>query len=201
MRQTIAVAALALGGLAACGGAARPIKYYILQLPAAGPTATANPWPVSLLVGRLSAPHLFRDERIVYRVGTEQLGAYEYHRWAEPPTEMFEAILVRMLRDSGRYRTVQTLRSDARGDYIVRGRLHHLEEVTGGQIVARVALEIELFEIKSGATVWSQFYSQDEPVNGKEVPALVEAFDRNVQRGLAQITAGIDQYFAIHPPK
>jgi ABC-type uncharacterized transport system auxiliary subunit len=203
MRQVIAVPTLALvvGALAGCG-AARPSKYYQLEVPQVPSAAgTHDPYPVALLVGRLAAPHLYRDERIVYRTGPEQLGTYQYHRWAEPPTEMLEAILLRMLRASGRYRTVQSLRSNARGDYIIRGRLQNLEEVSGGSLAARVAFEIELYEIKTGTTVWSQFYSRDEPVTGKGVAEVVAALDRNVQRGLEQISAGLEQYFAIHSAK
>ncbi len=204
MRRVNCVVGVALGvvGLAGCGGAARPSNYYQLAVPAMPPVAAgADAYPVALLVGRLTAPHLYRDDRIVYRTGAERLGTYEYHRWAEPPTEMLEAILLRMLRQSGRYQTVQLQRSNARGDFIVHGRLQSFEEISGEPIRARVALEIELFEVKSGTTVWSQFYSHDEPVNGKDVSAVVEALDRNVQQGMAQITAGIDHYFASHPPK
>ena len=204
MRRVNRVVTVALGvvGLAGCGGAARPSKYYQLALPAMPSAATgADAYPVALLVGRLTAPHLYRDDRIVYRAGAEQLGTYEYHRWAEPPTEMLEVILLRMLRQSGRYQTVQLLRSNTRGDFILRGHLQSFEEISGEPIRARVALEIELFEVKSGTTVWSQFYSHDEPVNGKDVSAVVEGLDRNVQQGMAQITAGIDHYFASHPPK
>jgi ABC-type uncharacterized transport system auxiliary subunit len=204
MRRVNCVVAVALGvvGMAGCGGAARPSKYYQLALPPSPPPATGTEaYPVALLVGRLTAPHLYRDDRIVYRTGGEQMGTYEYHRWAEPPTEMLEAILLRMLRQSGRYQTVQLLRSNSRGDFILRGRLHNFEEIASEPILARVALEIELFEVKSGTTVWSQFYSHDEPVKSKEVPAIVEALDRNVQQGMAQIIAGIDQYFRSHPPK
>ncbi len=203
MRHVIAVLVIAplVGGLAGCG-ATRPSKYYELQVPASSPQeGGSNTYPVALLVGRLTAPHLYRDDRIVYRTGPEQLGTYEYHRWAEPPTEMLEAILLRRLRESGRYRTVQLLRSNARGDFIIRGRLHNFEEVSGSPLAARVALEIELDELKTGTTVWSQFYSHDEPVNGKDVSAVVQALNRNVQQGLAQITDGIEQYFASHPPK
>jgi len=202
MRQVIAVLSLALvvGALAGCG-ATRPSKYYQLEVPQVPSAAGGrDPYPVALLVGRLTAPHLYRDDRIVYRTGP-QLGTYQYHRWAEPPTEMLEAVLLRTLRASGHYRTVQSLRSNARGDYIIRGRLQNLEEVSGGSLAARVTFEIELYEIKTGTTVWSQFYSRDEPVNGKGVAEVVAALDRNVQRGLEQITSGLDQYFAAHPPK
>jgi len=185
--------------MAACGST-RPSKYYQLEVPET-PAAVSNTWPVALLLGRISAPHLYRDDRIVYRTGPEQLGTYEYHRWAEPPTEMLEAVLLRMLRASGRYRTVQLLRSNARGDFILRGRLHHLEEVSDGSLLARVAFEMELYEIKTGTTVWTHFYSSDEPVQGKEVAQVVQGLDRNVKRGLQEVTTGLEQYFSAHPPK
>jgi ABC-type uncharacterized transport system auxiliary subunit len=168
------------------------------------PAAQASggaPVPVTLIVGRFSAPHLYRDNRIVYTTGPLQLGTYEYHRWVEPPTEMLESMLLRLLRDSGRYATVQALRSSARGDYIVRGRLMSIEEVSSNPLAARAAFEVELFDVKSGKTVWSQTYSHDEPVSGKDVSSVVEAMNRNVQRGLEQMVAGIHQYFASNPPK
>ncbi len=201
MRPVVAliVIVMAAGAMAACGST-RPSKYYQIEVPET-PPAASNPWPVALLLGRISAPHLYRDDRIVYRTGPEQLGAYEYHRWAEPPTEMLEDALLRMLRASGRYRTVQPLRSNARGDFILRGRLHHFEEVSGGSLAARVAFEMELYEPQTGTTVWTHFYSSDEPVQGKEVAQVVQALDRNVKRGLQEVTTGLEQYFSAHPPK
>src|SRR5712692_1885797 len=201
MRPVVAVVVIvvAAGAMAACGST-RPSKYYQLEVPET-PPAAANAYPVALLVGRFTAPHLFRDDRIVYRTGPGQLGTYEYHRWAEPPTDMLEAMLVRMLRDSGRYATVQLLRSNARGDYIVRGRLHEMDELSGAPLAARVAFDVELYEIKSGTTVWSRAYTHDEPVAGKDVPAVVAALNRNVQRGMGEIVAGLDAYFAAHPQR
>jgi len=185
--------------LVSCG-AARPSKYYSLDLPGAS-AAGGNTHEVALLVGHLSAPHLYRDDRLVYRTGTTEIGTYEYHRWAEPPSDMLEAMLLHLLRASGKYRTVQRLGSNARGDYILRGRLHRLEEGNSGGLTARVAFEIELYEQASGTTVWSHFYSHDDPVNGKDVPAVVEAMNRNVQRGLAEVAARLDQFFDSLPKK
>ncbi len=190
---------LALAGMAGCGGA-RPSKYYTLELPAV-PDARLNTYPVALRVGRISAPHFFHDDRIVYRNSGTEIGAYDYQRWAEPPTEMLETMLVRMLRGSGRYRSVEDQRSNTPGDFILRGRLYDFEEVDEGAIVARVVMEIDLYQQKTSTTVWSHFYSHDEPVNGKTVPAVVEALNRNVQRGLQEVAAGLDQYFAENASK
>lgn len=201
MRRTLqsAAAVLLLAGAAGCG-AAHPSKYYTLELPADSPSAT-NRFPVSLLVGHISAPHLFRDDKIVYRSGKEQLGTYAYQRWAEPPTDMLEEMLVRQLRGSGRFQSVERLASSARGDYILRGHLSRLEETDSHGIQASFALELELFHPKTSTTVWDHFYSHDEPVAGKTVPDVVAALNRNVQRGLAELTANLEEYFTTNLPK
>jgi ABC-type uncharacterized transport system auxiliary subunit len=186
--------------LAGCG-ATRPSKFYSIDLPVASAPA-GKPWPVSLLVGRVTAPHILRDDRIAYRMSPTQIGMYDYHRWSEPPATMMEALLVRRLRAEGRFRSVLALSSNARGEFVLRGRLHQFEEVAAGAgLTARVALEVELFERSSGTAVWSNLYSADEPVSGKEVPAVVEALNRGTQRALEQVTSGINAYFTAHPPK
>ena len=201
-RVLILAALLAVAMLAGCGGA-RPNHYYMLQLPAPPPAqqSSAAAYPVSLLVANVAAAHLYREDAIVYRTGTVQMGTYEYHRWVEPPTEMFRTLLIRVLRNSDRYASVQELRSSAQGEYILRGRLYHFEEVSGPPLSAQVSLELNLVEVKTGAAVWSKLYASDEPVQGKDVKDVVEALNRGAQRGIQTLVTELDQYFASHPPQ
>jgi ABC-type uncharacterized transport system auxiliary subunit len=161
-----AMCAVGMSIAAAGCGAARPVKYYQLTVPGdMSSTSDASAIPVTLLVGPLLGSRIYRDDRIVYSSG-EQMGMYESERWASPPTEMFQEVLFRELRASGKYKTVNMLRSNARGDYILNGRLYDFKEVTGGTFAARIAVEYELRDTKTGATVWSHYYSHDEPVSG-----------------------------------
>ncbi len=200
-RALITAAALTVGLLSGCG-ATRPSKYYQLTVPA-DPSVVekADAVPVTLLLGALMTSHLYREDRIVYGDGAEQLGAYEYQRWAEPPTEMIEEVLLRELRASGRYRAVQSRRSNMQGDFALRGRLYDFKELNGAQMSARVTLELEMRDLKNGATVWTHYYTHDEPVSGKDVPAVVAALDKNVQGGVKEVVESLDQYFATHPVK
>jgi ABC-type uncharacterized transport system auxiliary subunit len=195
---TFAICAVLIGGC----GAARPSKYYQLTVPgdASSPATDPAVVPVSLLLGSLTASHLYREDRIVYSSTGESMGTYEYQRWAEPPTEMIQDVLSRELRASGRYASVNSLRSNSRGDYVLSGRLYDFKEVSANPMVARVAIEYGLREMKSGLTVWSQYYSHDEPVSGKDVSAVVAALDHNVQGIVRQVRAGLEQYFTAHPP-
>lgn len=201
MRRAFCISILVGTGWTAGCGAARPSKYYQLTVPAdMTAAANANPIPITLQLGLLTGSHLYREDHIVYSSTGQSMGTYEYQRWAEPPTEMIQDVLFRQLRASGRYRSVNMLHSTARGDFILRGRLYDFKEVEASPAVARVALEYELRDAKTGATVWSQFYSHDEPVGGKDVGSVVAALDRNVQGIIGQVRAGLDQYFAAHPP-
>lgn len=192
---------LAAGITAACG-ASRPVKYYVLDTgTTAAPDSSPGRFPVRLLVGRVTASHLYRDDRLVYGSGPVQLGTYEYERWAEPPAGMIEDMLIRSLQSTGAYRSVSGLRSNMRGDYIVRGHLYALDEVEEPALSARFSFQIELFDPKTSATIWSDSYAHDEPVNGKKVSDVVDALDHNVSAGLAQLTSHLTQYFAAHPPE
>jgi ABC-type uncharacterized transport system auxiliary subunit len=190
-----------LATLAGCG-AARPSKYYQLTVPGNEiATQGADPVPATILLGPFFASHLYREDRIVYSSTGERMGTYEYQRWAEPPTEMIQEVLLRELRASGRYKAVYVERSTANGDFLIRGRLYDFKEVSGNAMIAKVTFELEMRDLKSGSTVWNHYYSHDEPVTGKDVSAVVAALDRNVQMGLREVLASLKQYFAEHPPK
>lgn len=194
----LVTAAVFLGGC----GATRPSKYYQLTIPGeASAGQNVDPAPVTLLVGTLLAPDLYREGRIVYSTTGEEMGTYQYQRWAEPPTEMIQEVLLRELRSSGRYHAVFVHRSDAKGDFLLRGRLYDFKEVSENGMMGRFTADFEMRDLKTGGIVWTHYYHYDEPVNGKNVPAVVAALDKNVQRAVKEVLESLDQYFAAHPAK
>ena len=179
---------------------ARAPRYYAISLPHLEPQTSEAQFPVTLVVGRLYAPHLLRDDRVVYDLSDVELGVDEYHRWAEPPTGMIERLLVERLRTSGRYRAVQRISSSTRGDFILRGYLGALNEVDDpAGLKARFALQLELFDVKQGSVVWTDSFTHDEPVPQKTVHSVVESLQTGVRMGLDQLSANLAQYFATHP--
>jgi ABC-type uncharacterized transport system auxiliary subunit len=194
-KALIAAVSLIAAWLSGCVAASRPAKYYQLTVPTdVGVVEKEGAVPVSLLVGNLITSHLYREDRIVYGNGPEQLGTYEYQRWAEPPTEMIQEVLLRELRATGHYRAVHVRRSNMPGDFAIRGHLYDFKEIDGGAPSTRVTLELEMRDLKTGATVWNHYYTHDEPASGKEVPAIVAALDKNVQRSVKEIVESLDQY-------
>jgi cholesterol transport system auxiliary component len=202
--QCVAVAGVFLlvaMSVSSCGSA-RPISFYQLEIPVTTPPTNTQSYPVSILLGAINSSPLYSQDRIVYGTEGEGMGLYLYQRWAEPPTQMIQEMLLRELRGGGKFREVYPLRSSVRGDYLLRGRLYDFKEISGSNsIVARVTFYLELRDTKNATTVWRYSYHQDEPVGGKDAAAVVAALDKNVTRGTREACSGIEQYFADHPPQ
>ena len=166
MRRLCVTAILCM--LQACT-AGRPIKYYRIEVPVSATPlqASGTGFGVALQIGTIDAPPIMRDGRILYQVGTNEVGTYEYHRWVETPDRMIQSALVRLLRSSGKYQSIDTPVAGSKVDYVVRGKIYEFAEIDKPAIVTRVSMEIELHEAKTNRTVWSRFYTGEERVDGK----------------------------------
>jgi ABC-type uncharacterized transport system auxiliary subunit len=197
-RQILLVAIAA--GIAAGCGTSRPMTYYVLETPAPPEQSSAPQFPVTLLVARVTASELYREDRLVFAASPVELGTYEYQRWAEPPVDMIQDELIASLRATKDFRAVSPVASNMRGDYLLRAHLDALDEVDKPRMAAHFSIQLELYDPKSGSTVWSDSYSHDEPVSGKKVDDVVEALNQDVKNGMTQIASDLTQYFASHQP-
>src|SRR5260370_9489365 len=189
MRTTALFVAVLLGSAVGGGcGAARPSKYYQLTVPSdLTPATGSNPYHVTLMLAPITSSHLYREDHIVYTDNAQYMGVYQYQRWAEPPTEMIGDVLLRELRASDRYQGVYSWASNVRGDYILRGHLYDFREISASTLVGRVTLELELHDARTGATVWTHFYTHDEPVPSKDVSPRGVALYRALHPRIAQV--------------
>jgi ABC-type uncharacterized transport system auxiliary subunit len=195
--QRLALLCVLCTVVSACA-ATHAIKYYRIDVPApaTAPTTAGTTPGITLQVAPIDCPPLLRDGRILYQTGTHEIATYEYHRWVETPDRIVQNSLVRLLRASGKYQSVDTPRSGFRPDYIIQGKIHEFAEVDKPAIFSRVSFEIELHDAKTNRTVWSRMYTNEGSVTGKEVPDVVESLDQNLRRGLSEIVTGLDQFLA-----
>ena len=146
------VLALALAA-SSCGGVPR-VRYYTVDIPHASP-ASAPVVNRHLTVQRFRADNPLADDRILYRENPNELNFYEYHRWSSPPRDLVTDYFVHRLKDSGAYAGVASYKDGLSADYVLQGRLHRFEEVDRGKEVSvLVAMELELLDAKTRASVW-----------------------------------------------
>jgi len=172
------------------------VQYYQLSANVK-PAVPAETGPI-LLVGRIATPQALQDGRIRYHAGSNEVGAYEYHRWTDPPGMLVRESLIHVLRASGKFKSVQEAGSTAEGDYTVRGKLLEFSELDGNGILTRVSLDLELREVKTGRLVWNQLLTHDDPVQAKTVSDVVQSLDRNLQVVLGDASSAIGSYVTTH---
>ena len=92
------------------------------------------------------------------------------------------------------------LGSSAQGGFVLQGWLHDFEEVDANNISGLLTMEFQVLDRKEGKIVWTHFYSQSEPVQGKEIPDVVTALNHNLNQGLTEVVSGLDAYFSSRFP-
>jgi ABC-type uncharacterized transport system auxiliary subunit len=196
MRTMIAIC-LVLGAVLTGAGcvATRPVHYYSIE-PASPPIKEGKPDGLVLLMGNIVTPEALQDGRIRYRTGSDEAGAYEYHRWTERPGSMVRESLVRALRASGKYQRVLESSSSATADYLVRGQLNEFGEVDGASVQTKISLQVELVDRKTNLSVWDHIAEREEPVSSKTVADVVQSLDRNLQHVVSETAAEIDKFLA-----
>jgi len=193
-RLTVALTAFAMSAcLTSCFNRARFPAYYTLHVPPAGdvPIAAAN--LPSLAVREFRSPAYLHQGAIVYRTSPEQVGFYQYHRWAVDPREFVTNAMIDCLRATGRFAEVRAYDGRSGVDFVLSGNLEKLEEVDyEGGVRVEVALSAQITDPRALKTVWVNAASESARVEKRTVPAVVaemsRATDLTIQKLLASLT-------------
>jgi len=181
-------ALVALLVLAGCGGAVKYPSYYTLHLPPPPDPPMAENVRATLAVREFRTPAYLRQGAIVYKTSPEQIGFYDYHRWAVDPREFVTNAVADRLRASGNFAQVKSY--DGRPDinYILSGRLEELEEIDyEGGVKVKVAISAQMVNVATGATVWSNSVSEVGNVSQHDVPTVVSAMNETMGRAIDKL--------------
>jgi cholesterol transport system auxiliary component len=197
------LAAVCLGPLAvtACGSARYPASYVLtLEAPPVHPQAPPRALG-SLLIREFRSPEYLSDGRLVYRPSPEQVGFYEYHRWATGPRLAITVALANRLRAQSLFTAVAV---DERGIYaplVLSGTVDRLEEVDLGTDVRAVCtLSAQLVDTRNRSIVWSDTASEEVPVAHSEIAGVVRSLSAASNTALDRLVASLSRYVASQPP-
>ncbi len=181
-----ALAALII--LVGCGGAVKYPNYYALHVPPPPDPPAQDGVRASLAIREFRSPTYLRQGAIVYKTSPEQIGFYNYHRWAVDPREFLTNAVADRLRASGNFTQVKLY--DGRPDinYVLSGRLEKLEEIDyEGGVKVEVAISAQMTSLATGATVWTNAVSEVGTVGQHDVPAVVSEMNRTMERAIVKL--------------
>jgi ABC-type uncharacterized transport system auxiliary subunit len=183
MKKHFNALALILALLPALAGCARvrPTRYYTLNLPPAPDPPAAEGVQSSIAVREFQSPVYLRQGPIVYRTTPEEIGFYEYHRWAADPRLVATNSVLDHLRASGRFSFVSMYDGHSDIDYVLTGRLEKLEEVDHqGGVKVEVAISAQMTRVATGVMVWSNAVSEVGTVSQRNVSGVVSQMNRTM---------------------
>jgi cholesterol transport system auxiliary component len=181
--------------IAGCSGAVRQPTYYSLALaPQMDAVRDPLPHPVTVAVRQFETPAYLRQGRIVYREHPEQIGFYEYHRWATDPGAMVTTAVITALQSDRVLSYVGPFDNSHRAEYLVTGRLEKLDEIDYGDgVTVEATVSAELIDVRTGAVEWTGRATHTSKVDHHDVYSVVSEMSRTVNSCLDQLVLAITQ--------
>jgi uncharacterized lipoprotein YmbA len=174
--------------LAGCGGAVKYPNYYALHIPPPPDPPPQEGVRASLAVREFRSPAYLHQGAIVYKTSPEQIGFYNYHRWAADPREVVTNAVTDRLRASGSFTQVKLYDGRSDVDYVLSGRIEKLEEIDyEGGIKVEVAITAQMTNLTTGAAVWTNTVDEIGTVDQRDVPAVVSEMNRTMERAIEKL--------------
>jgi uncharacterized lipoprotein YmbA len=174
--------------LASCAGAVKYPNYYTLHVPPPPDPPAQEGVRASLAVREFRSPTYLRQGAIVYKTSPEQIGFYNYHRWAVDPREVVTNAVTERLRASGNFKQVKPYDGRSDVDYVLSGRIEKLEEVDyEGGVKVEVAITAQMTNLTTGAAVWTNTIDEVGTVGQREVPAVVSEMNRTLELAIEKL--------------
>ena len=188
VRFVLALVAVLVAILLGCGGPVKYPNYYTLHLPPPPDPPVAENVHATLAVREFRSPTYLRQGAIVYKTSPEQIGFYNYHRWAVDPRAFVTNAVTENLRAGGNFSSVKPFDGRVDVDYVLSGRLDELDEIDyEGGVKVRVSISAQMVNAVTGAAVWSNSVSEVGTVGQRDVPAVVAAMNGTMGRAIEKL--------------
>ncbi len=188
MRTKAAFLCAALLGLAACFPASPDKKYFQIHLDPAPPASASL--GKTILLDRIDINSLYDDFRMIYRVSPYEVNYYTYEFWAEKPSRLARAAILRYLAESRLFAAVLPEPSSQEPDWVLKCAIYQIEEVDEpGAWFARLAMRLQIEESKSGAVIAARRFDRREPLSKKDVAEVPAVISRILSEELSALFA------------
>jgi len=193
--KTLLIATACVSALltAACAEIRYP-KYYLLNVePTRKPAADDARRSVTVAVRRFDAPDYIRQGRIVYRETPEQIGFYDYHRWAADPGATITTAMIDALRSARLFSVVVPYDGREQQECVLSGRLERLEEIDYDGVRVEARLLAELVNRRTGETLWTGDASETSKIETRTIGSVVDAMSHTIETSIDRLVASMAQ--------
>jgi ABC-type uncharacterized transport system auxiliary subunit len=192
-RRGLSIAFAAISLFAGCGPG-RYSKTYVLNFPPAAPSATPPEIRGSLAVHEFQCPQYLCEGRIVYRKTPEEIGFYEFHRWAMNPRGMITQFIADSIRSEALFKNVALQEGGVEPAYVLKGNIEQLEEVDqGGDVRAVCTISAQLQDTQTKSIIWSHTASQTVAVQNRSIAGVVSSLSAAARMAVDNLVRSLQE--------
>ena len=172
------LAAVFMGALvlAGCGSVRYPTSYILKFPPPVRQTAPSKGALSPVAIREFRCPEYLCEGRVAYRATPEEVGFYEYHRWAMNPRQAITQYVEDVLRVQSLFKSVAIHERGSDAAYVLSGNIERLEEVDQGREVRAVCtISAQLLDTRTRSMVWSQTASETARVEKRDMAGVVSS--------------------------
>jgi ABC-type uncharacterized transport system auxiliary subunit len=195
-RLAAVLTALAVSGCMGSADTIPPDNFYRLRVSAGGQALSRPLVPGTVQVSAFEGDALLHGRPVLYSAdgGSGAVRQHNYHYWADPPTRMVQDELAAFVRRRGLARSVVTPSMRADADYELRGRLRHLEMLTGsGGTRVLAELDLSVVRVADGKVMVANTYLREGAAEDGSVSASVTAMNDALAEIFAGFAADLDR--------
>ena len=190
--RALAFTLMVLAAVTGCAGKIRYPSYYTLNLPPAPDPVAQDKPRASIAVREFQSPGYLPQGPIIYRRTPEEIGFYEYHRWAADPRAQVTNAVIDHLQAGGQFSAVSKYDGRSNADYIFSGRLEKLEELDyEGGVKVEVAISAQLTTVANGATAWSNTVFEAATVPKRSVTGVVSQMNKSMDIAITKLLSSL----------
>jgi len=174
--KNLAVTLMGALVLTGCGSIRYPTTYVLNFPPPVPQAAPSNGALGPVAIRELQCPEYLCEGRIVYRPSPEEVGFYEYDRWAMNPREAITQYVVDGLRTQALFKSVAVHERGSEAAYVLSGNIERLEEVDQGRDVHVVCtISAQLLDTRTRSVLWSHASSETVHVEKRDIRGVVSS--------------------------
>ena len=160
--------------LAGCGSVRYPTTYVLNLAPPVPQPAPSQSALGPVTIREFGCPEYLCEGRIVYRPNEEEVGFYEFHRWAANPRQAVTQYLAEGLRAQSLFKSVAIRERGSDTAYVLSGNIERLEEVDKGREVRAICtISAQLLDTRTRSVVWSHTTSETVQVEKRDIRGVV----------------------------
>lgn len=192
--KKLAVVFIGATMLAGCGSVRYPTTYLLNFPPPVPQVVPSHDALGPVAIREFRCPEYLCEGRIVYRSSPEEVGFYEYHRWAMNPRAAITQYVMGGLRAQALFKSVVVHERGSDAAYLLSGNIERLEEVDQGHDVHVVcAISAQLLDIRTRSVIWSHTASETVQVEKRDMRGVVTSLSSAARAAADGLLRSMDE--------